>query len=259
MVIAIYEERLLEPLVPSEMGWTSGRKQARAMLAATRDSLAPKARIVVDTNPLVWRGLCRVLERAHRELLVVGSGRRAGDGQVRLGERARDLLCLLGCPLAIAPRGMSDRVEPQLERLGVGFDDGPEARAALELAGSLALEAGAQLEVRGVVDEHIPGVPIPKRRGLKHDAVVAERSKSLLQRTLAASRATGAAVRVDVTRGDTPDALFELVAGVDLLIIGSGRSGPADRVSLGKTGSALLHDAPCPALIVPRPTNDSAL
>jgi hypothetical protein len=59
------------------------------MLAATRDALVPEARIVVDSNPLVWRGLCRVSEREHRDLLAVGSGRRAGDGQVRLGERAR--------------------------------------------------------------------------------------------------------------------------------------------------------------------------
>jgi len=259
MLIAIYEEPLLEPLVPSEAGWTSGRKQARAMLAATRDSLAREARIVVDSNALVWRGLCRVSEREHRDLLVVGSGRRAGDGQVRLGERARDLLYHLECPLAIAPRGMSNRAAPRLERIGVGFNDGPEARAALELAGSVALEAGAQLAVRGVIDEHVPGVPILKPGGLEGDAVVSERSKSLLQRTLAASRATGAAVGVDVTPGGPVDALLELAAEVDLLIIGSGRSGPANRVCLGKTGSALLDGAPCPVLIVPRPTNDSSL
>ena len=61
--------------------------------------------------------------------------------------------------------------------------------------------------------------------------------------SLAASRATGAAVRVDVTPGDPTDALFELAAGVDLVVTGSGRSGPAGRVSLGKTGSALLDGA----------------
>jgi hypothetical protein len=80
------------------------------MLAATRDSLAPDARIVVDSNALVWRGLCRVSEREHRDLLVVGSSRRAGDGQVRLGERAQDLLYHLECPLAVAPRGTSKRM-----------------------------------------------------------------------------------------------------------------------------------------------------
>ena len=225
MLIAIYEEPLLEPVVPAEAGWTSARKQARAMLAATRDSLAPEARIVVDSNALVWRGVCRVSEREHRDLLVVGSGRRAGDGQVRLGERAQDLVYHLECPLAIAPRGMSNRADPRLERIGVGFDDGPEARAALEWAGSLALAAGAQLEVRGVVDDRVPGVLVRKPDGLKGDAVVAERTKSLLARSLAASRATGAAVRVDITPGDPTHALLELAAGVDLLVTGSGRSG----------------------------------
>lgn len=241
MLIAIYEEPLLEPVVPAEAGWTSARKQARTMLAATRDSLAPEARIVVDSNPLVWRGLCRVSEREHRDPLAVGSGLRAGDGQVRLGERAQDLLYHLQCPLAIAPQGMSNRDQPRLKRIGVGFDDGPEAQAALEWAGSLALEAGAQLEVRGVIGDRVPGVLVPEPGGLKGDAVVAERTKSLLQRALAASRATGAAVRVDVTPGDPTDALFELAAGVDLLVTGSGRSGPAGRFSLGKTGSDLLH------------------
>jgi hypothetical protein len=124
MLIAIYEEPLLEPVVPAEAGWTSARKQARTMLAATRDSLAPEARIVVDSNPLVWRGLCRVSEREHRDPLAVGSGLRAGDGQVRLGERAQDLLYHLQCPPAIAPQGMSNRAEPRLEQIGVGFDDG---------------------------------------------------------------------------------------------------------------------------------------
>jgi nucleotide-binding universal stress UspA family protein len=240
MLIAIYEEPLLEPVVPAEAGWTSARKQARTMLAATRDSLAPEARIVVDSNPLVWRGLCRVSEREHRDPLAVGSGLR-GDGQVRLGERAQDLLYHLQCPLAIAPQGMSNRAEPRLERIGVGFDDGPEAQAALEWAGSLALEAGAQLEVRGVIGDRVPGVLVPEPGGLKGDAVVAERTKSLLQRALAASRATGAPVRLDVTPGDPTDALFELAAGVDLLVTGSGRCGPAGRVSLGKTGRNLLH------------------
>jgi hypothetical protein len=64
MLIAVYEEPSLEPPVPTEMGWTSGHKQARAMLVETRDSLAPEARVVVDSYALVWRGLCRVSGRA---------------------------------------------------------------------------------------------------------------------------------------------------------------------------------------------------
>jgi hypothetical protein len=78
---------------------------------------------------------------------------------------------------------------------------GPK-HGGLEWAGSLALAAGAQLEVRGVIDDRAPGGLVRKPGALNGDAAVAKRTSSLLQRALAASRATGAAVRVDVTRGD---------------------------------------------------------
>lgn len=259
MLIAIYEEPLLEPIVPAEAGWTSARKQARAMLAATRDSLAPEARIVVDSNPLVWRGLRRVSEREHRDLLVVGSGRRAGAGQVRLGERAQDLLYHLECPLAIAPRGMSNRDQARLERIGVGFDDGPEARAALELGGAIARAAGAALEVRGVVDDLGSSGLAAEEVVLGGEPIIVGRRKSLLDRARADAQATGVPARVDVRPGDPADVLCALGDEADLLVIGSGRSAPAGRVSLGKIGRALLRGAPCPVLIVPRPIDDSAL
>ena len=259
MLIAIYEEPLLEPVVPSEMGWTSARKQARAMLAATRDSLAREARMVVESHVLVWRGLCRVAAREHRDLLVVGSGHGAGDGQVRLGGRAQALLDGLECPLAIAPRGMSDHVEPRLERIGVGFDDGPEARVALELAGAIARAAGAALEVRGAVDDLGYGGLAAEEVVLGGEPISAGRRSSLLDRARASAEATGVPVRVDVCPGDPADVLCALGDDVDLLVIGSGRSGPAGRVGLGRAGRAVLRGCPSPVMIVPRPTNDPAL
>jgi len=229
------------------------------MLAATRDSLAPEARIVVESNALVWRGLCRVSEREHRDLLVVGSGRRAGDSQVRLGKKAQDLLYHLGCALAIAPRGMSNRDQPQLKRIGIGFDDGPEAQAALELGGAVARAARAALEVRGVVDDLGSSGLAADEVVLGGEPIIVGRRKSLLDRARANAQATGVPARVDVCPGDPADVLCSLGDEVDLLVVGSGRSGPAGRLSLGKTGSALLDGAACPVLIVPRPTNDSAL
>ena len=62
------------------------------MLTRTRDALAPQARIVVESNGLAWRGLLGVARREHRDLLVVGSSRRAGDGHARLGQNTGELL-----------------------------------------------------------------------------------------------------------------------------------------------------------------------
>ena len=236
MLIAIFEQPLLEGVVPAELGWTSVKEQARAMLARTRDSLAPHARIAVQSNALAWRGLLRVTRLEHRDLLVLGSTRRADDGQVGLGNVADELMSHLECPLAIAPRGMQDDAGARLERIGVGFDATPESEAALSLAGSIALAAGADLRVRGVVDDRVAGQLV-----------------SLSERARAAALDTGARAHVDVVPGAPADGLRELCDHVDLLVIGSGHAGASGRVQLGSAGRRLLGDAPTPILIAPRP------
>jgi nucleotide-binding universal stress UspA family protein len=152
MLIAVYEEPLLEGVVPAELGWRSVRRQARTMLARTRDSLAPEARTVLQVNGLVWRGLLDAARREHRDLLVVGSTLHAEHGHATLGDAAAELLSRLECPLAIAPGGMRDDPGARLERIGVAFDATPESEAAVALARSLAFAAGADLRVRQLID-----------------------------------------------------------------------------------------------------------
>lgn len=253
MLVAVYEEPLLAPLVPGEMGWRTMAKQARAMLAETRDSLAPHARVVVESGALPWRALREVVRREHRDLLVVGSARPADEAEVRLGKTAKDLSYHLDCALAIAPHGMRSFEKRRLERIGVGFDDTPEAQAALELAAGIAGAAGAGLEVRGVVDDRVSGGLRTAQVVLGGREIVAEQEVSLRDRALAATQATGLAGHVEVGRGDPAEALRALGDTVDLTVIGSGHSGPRGRVYLGATGSAFVDGAPCPVLIAPRP------
>jgi nucleotide-binding universal stress UspA family protein len=242
MLIAVYEEPLLEGVVPAEVGWTSVKEQARVMLAGTRDSLAPHAGIAVHSNALAWRGLLRAARVEHRDLLVVGSARRADYGQVRLGSVPGELLSRLECPLAIAPRGMQDTAGERLEQIGVGFDATPEAEAALSLAGTIAVAAGADLHVRAMVDDRVSG----------QLATLSERSR-------AAALDTGARPHVDVMPGVPAHGLRELCGHVDLLVIGSGHAGASGRVQLGRTGRRLLADAPAPILIAPRPRHAAAI
>ena len=111
----------------------------------------------------------------------------------------------LKCPLAVAARGMRDDAGARLERIGVRFDATPESEAALSLAGSIALAAGADLHVRGVVDDRVAGQLV-----------------SLSERARAAALDTGARAHVDVVPGAPADGLRELCDHVDLLVIGSG-------------------------------------
>jgi nucleotide-binding universal stress UspA family protein len=255
LLVAIHPEPMV--VLPAEIGWAGMRKEAQAVLRQTRDTLAPGARIVVETDWSVPRALERVVQREHRDLLVIGSSRRGPEGRVRIGNRTRQLLSHGSCALVVAPRAFSELPPRQLARIGVGYDGAPESEAALSIAGSLAVCAGAKLWVRGVVDDRVPAVGW---RGTGRelvlevwDALLEPQVASLLERAQGAADTTGAEVEVDVRRGRPAEALLELSEQLDLLVIGSRRWGGVARVLMGGTGEALMHDARCAVLVVPRP------
>jgi len=253
MLIAVHEEPLIQVPMPEEMNWSTLQKQTQAMLAETRDSLEPNARIAVQADVLVWRGLRHVVRHEHRDLLVVGSAHDAEDGRVRLGRDASGLLAHLECPLAIAPSGLRTNRKNGLERIGVGLNGSPESEAALALAESIASAAGAELKVRGAIDDGVAGGSRTEEILLEGDAITERQPISTSERDLAAASGTDVPTKVEVEVGMPTDVLSELGDQVDLLVIGSGHSGRPGRVQLGSTGRALLHDAPCPMLVVPRP------
>ena len=254
MLVAVHLDPLVMP--PIGLSWSTLRKETHAMLRKARSAFAPAARLVVETDLSVPRALQRVVHREHRDLLVMGSSRHAPEGKVRIGKRTRQLLCHFESPLAIAPRGYRTHPKPQLAQIGVGYDGGPESQAALELAGSIALAAGAQLSVQAVVDDRLPPIwwsGVPNVAAMAEwEETIADEVEQRRATTQSAAVATGAPASIDIARGRPADALLELSEKVDLLVIGSRRWGPMTRLLLGSTGEALLHDAACPVLVVPR-------
>jgi nucleotide-binding universal stress UspA family protein len=255
LVVAVHPEPLV--VLPAELGWTAMRKQAEETPRQTRDEVARGARIVVETDWSVPRALALVVTREHRNLLIVGSSRHGPQGRIRIGKRTRQLLCHFRCALAVAPRGLAAAPERRLSLVGVGYDGSDESGEALALAGSIAAAAGAKPSVRGVVDDRLPGAGWLR---LGRDQLMSiwweltePMVESLRERVQAAADATGADVVVEVRRGRPVDALIELGEQADLLVVGSRRWGAASRVLVGSTGEALLHDAACPVLVVPRP------
>jgi nucleotide-binding universal stress UspA family protein len=254
MLVAVQPEPLV--VLPPGMDSKSLREQAEKTLREVRHSLAPDARIVVETDLSVARALHRVVRREHRDLLVLGSSRHAGDGRVRAGKRARQLLCSFECALAVAPRGMHARPEVRFRRIGVGYDGGPESDAALAVASSIALAAEAELHVRAVVDDRVPVLLRSALGGLVstewRDAVQDEKNR-LEEQARAAAHLTSAAAQIEILCGRPAEALLALSRELDLLVIGSRRWGPAARVLLGSSGEALLRDGACAVMAVPRP------
>jgi nucleotide-binding universal stress UspA family protein len=260
MLVAVHQDPIVP--MPSDMSWKSLRKEAERKLREVRDSHAPHARIVAESDVSIPRALHRVVRAHHRDLLVLGSIRDAPDGRVRIGKRTRQLLCHFECALAIAPRGMHAQPAVRLRKIGVGYDGGPESEAALALAAAIAAGAGADLQIRAVVDDRVPVLLRTALGGLiatKWHDVIAEEKQRLHDQSLAVGRQLGANASTEVLCGRPADALLSLSNDVDLLVIGSRRWGPAARVLLGGTGEALLHDAACPVLAVPRPGPQSEI
>jgi nucleotide-binding universal stress UspA family protein len=226
------------------------RKQARTTLAEKRDALAPDAGLALQSDSLVWRGLRHIAHARRCDVLVVGSAHDAQDGHARLGRHARELQSHLECALAVAPLGLRGRAGTGLRRIGVGFDGRAESAAAVRLAGALALAAHAELHVCAAVDREMV---LSERPSGDLVAVVEARAASLDRDARALAEATGARASVEIVRDDAAHALSDLCARVDLVAIGSCRTGLPGTVEAGRTGDALLRSAPCPVLLTPRP------
>ena len=254
MLVAVHPPAIFP--VPPSLQWKSLREEAERSLREVRDSVAPDARIVAETDLSIPRALRRAVRREHRDLLIVGSSRHAPAGHVRVGKRMRQLLGHVDCALAFAPKGLAKQPDFRLHRIGVGYDGGPEADAALAWASSIAVAAEAELCVRAVVDDRVPVLLQSALQGLVavewRDVVDKEASRLRRQATVATAVA-GAEVRIEVTCRRPAEALIALSENVDLVVIGSRRWGPAARVLMGSTGEGLMQRAACPVVTVPRP------
>jgi nucleotide-binding universal stress UspA family protein len=248
------------PFVIPGVDRRSMRRQTASMLGRARDSLTPGARIIVDRDLSIARGISRVIDKQHRQLLVCGSSRCGPAGEVSIGRTTRQLLDRVPCSLAIAPRGLSADRELQFARIGVGFDGGDESRAALAVAATIARGAGAELLVRGVVDDQLPSLGWPGWwRGPIREAwreVMGEEVASMRTLIDDAISQLGVPVTAEVKRDVPAASLSELSGDVDLLVIGSRRWGPLARLLLRGTGEALVHGSRCALLVVPRPHDD---
>jgi nucleotide-binding universal stress UspA family protein len=190
-------------------------------------------------------------------LIVVGPAERRRVEKVIPGGVAERLLAGAPCSIAVAPRGYAERsrttagrpLAADLRVLAVGFDGSAESKAALELATTLAVTAGATLRVIAV-GPRLPGEfeTVPPGFAIPTGDLQAE-----LHETVAALPEELRALPV-YEHGEAAHRLLERAEqGVDLLVIGSRGHGPVGSALLGSTSAAVIAVAPCPVVVVPRP------
>jgi nucleotide-binding universal stress UspA family protein len=192
--------------------------------------------------------MTEIAEAEEVDLVVVGSPHRGAIGRALIGSVAESLLHGAPCPAVVAPRGYADERHEPFRRIAVAYDGTPEAKAALRRAEAIAMRTDAALELLTVV---APPVAIPGVVGYapidppEPDKILNEAVNSVDDKLAAHGR------RLD---GPPASTLAEACEdGGDLLVAGSRRYGPVMRVLLGSVSTQLIHMAPCPVLVEPRP------
>jgi nucleotide-binding universal stress UspA family protein len=225
--------------------------------AKDTEPLFEEARERLDGMPVETRGfgggspagaITEIAEAEDVDLVVVGSPHRGTIGRALIGSVAESLLHGAPCAAVVAPRGYAAARHEPFRRIAVAFDGTPEAKAALRRAEAIATNTGAALEILTVV---APPVAIPGMVGYAPidppdpDKILNEAVHYVDDKLAAQGR------RLDGPPATTLAAACE--DGVDLLVAGSRRYGPVMRVLLGSVSTQLIHTAPCPVLVEPRP------
>lgn len=188
-------------------------------------------------------------EKEKIETIVVGSPHRGPVGRVLIGSVADGLLHGAPCEVVTAPRGYAAEEPGPFRTIAVAYDDTPEAKAALKRAEAIALSCRATIVIytAAAPPAVVPGATgytpaIPPEAG----RIVTETVKGVDERLAATGR------ELSGVPGPAIVAACEEI-GADLLVAGSRHYGPVMRVLLGSVSTQLMHKAPCPVLVVPRP------
>ncbi len=230
------------------------REEADRALAAARAGLGDGAgtvetRPVPDSSPA--RALQHLAEDEDADLVVVGSTHRGRVGRVLIGAVPDRLLHGAPCAVAVSPLGFRDRAPAALRTIGVGIDDSAEAALALDAAAALAGATGARLRIAAAIGP--PAGSSAVHAGYDHVVVMRALRAQAEERVAEAARGlAGTEADTVVLEGDAAATLLDLAEDLDLLVVGSRAYGPLARTLLGSVSQALVHDAPCPVLVVPR-------
>jgi nucleotide-binding universal stress UspA family protein len=217
-------------------------EEARERLA----SLTVETRVFGGGSP-AWV-MTHLAEEEDIDTIVVGSPHRGAIGRALIGSVAESLLHGAPCAVVASPRGYAAQAHASLALIAIAYDGTPEARAALHRAEAIAKETGAAIRVLTVVS---PPVALPGVTGYT-PAFPPEPEKILEE----ATNALDPKLAIDglCLNGPVATTLAEACEdGVDLLLAGSRRYGPVMRVLLGSVSTELIHKAPCPVMVVPRP------
>jgi nucleotide-binding universal stress UspA family protein len=219
-----------------------------------RESLGiENAFVRLIAEPSAARALDRAAERDQAAMIVVGSTHTSRRGRVLPGATGERLLHGSPCAVAVVPDGYRTQDAEPIRRIGLAYDGSPEADLALAAAVELARVFHAALAIVSVVDPRLSttspmlGTEDYHRAGEEAEEAMDDRLTSV-----AAELSADIPARTVRLTGDPAERLVEYSTGLDLLVLGSRRYGPARAVFAGGVSGRVIRNAHCPVIVVPR-------
>jgi nucleotide-binding universal stress UspA family protein len=234
--------------------WVADRRQEAERLLEQARTTSPATLVEFRAigSGSVSHGLQDAAEELGASLIVFGSETEPRLVSTSTGER---VIAGAPCPVAMPPRGWSERPSQDLGRILVAFVPTPDGREALRIAAMFARRIGARLHVVTVVAG--PAEVMSYRIGEDVDRMYVSTAKETFEHSIEQAiselaldvRASG-----EVVVEDHPVETLASMANssFDALFIGSRGYGPIRRVLLGGVASRLVRRLDIPAVIVPR-------
>jgi nucleotide-binding universal stress UspA family protein len=230
---------MIEPAPDSDPTWQiRDRRRAMERLASLGDEAHVDAELLVVQAGSVAAGLHEAVRR-HGDLLAIGASRRDEYEREFVGDDTRAVLEGSPSPVAVAPAGYAMR-PPSLKRIGVAYDGSPESEQALAVARALARERHVRLSAFEAVPEPIYLHDPHNVEGEIEEGVAKARERL----------AELGDVEPYAASGEPAEQLARYAASVGLLVLGSHKYVPIDRLRGGSTSQRLADSASCPLLVL---------
>lgn len=225
---------------------------------------ATAADVAVDLRVVLGHPVTAILEHAASlpaDLIVMGTHGASGFEHLVLGSVTEKVLRRATCPvLTVPPRAHATSTLP-FKRLLCAVDFSEPSLAAVRVAGSLAREAGARLELMHVLEwpwheppaPRLDDLPEPQAAALGEYRRYVETSATARLESVASSDVlNGPSAAVHIGHGKPYEQLLAAARehGADLIVLGVHGRSVIDLGVFGSTANQLVRRATCPVLTV---------
>jgi nucleotide-binding universal stress UspA family protein len=216
---------------------------------------AVQAEYVSTSARTATEGLITTATETDAALVVLGSARHGPFGRFAIGSVTNEMLHTASVPVVLTPRGYSPSFDARLRRVTCAFAGSTRSRTAFDAAVQLSGRHDVPLRLTTLVvrDRQM----YPSQAGYDAERLVAEQWRAQAaeaQNRALATLPDNVAVEAGVVSGRNWEEALDSLPWEEgeVLVVGSSRLGPVERVFLGSNSTKIVRSSPVPVLVIPR-------